>query len=534
MKRIIPYPFLLTISIILDRVIASIAQIDAAQSLQPLFIVLISVFVAALLVQRFVKDWRRTDFIIFMVMIMLLVYEALYDVFKTSFPPNADLLGLLLIPLMIWLYALIISRRVWKSIGNPARLTSYFYMVFSMLLILQVVRFVGSVNDLLLGDSHQSTVSAIPPLSKPIHLSRGAQPDIYVIVLDGYGRADVLQKIYNYDNSQFLNALQQRGFYVATENHSNYIETPFAMAALWNFDYVIPWNPAGGYPKYVTGPAQYITDPIENNRVFNLLKEAGYTTVSFDGSADYTQIQTADIFLSDFVPISKFDSFLLAGSPLEPISNIFGLRLPIPNYTTHRLRVEYKLNKMQEIPTLIPGPKITYMHILVPHPPFVFDENGNPIDPQRPYTIADADEFPGSREEYLKGYRAQVGFINGRILETIDAILKNSKQPPVIVMMGDHGPGSMFKYDVNNPGCVWERTRNLYAIYMPGERANSMLYPSISPVNTFRVVFDTYFGTDLPLLEDRSYFMTWQYPTQVADITSTRDSLQGCTLPSNQ
>jgi len=34
----------------------------------------------------------------------------------------------------------------------------------------------------------------------------------------------------------------------------------------------------------------------------------------------------------------------------------------------------------------------------------------------------------------------------------------------------------------------------------------AQLYPGISPVNTFRVVFNAYLGADLPLLKDVSYF----------------------------
>jgi len=302
MKNIFRYPFFLIIALILDRVIVSVTQIDAVQSLRPLLILLATTFVAALVVKRFIKDWHRTDFIIFMVMLMLVVYRSLYGLFKASFPFYADILGLLLIPLMIWLYSFMISDRVWKSIKDPARLTYYFNLVLSLLLIFQAIRFVGFINNLITS-SKQAPFSAIPPLSQPIHLHPASRPDIYVIILDSYGREDVLQKVYGYDNSQFLSALEQRGFYVPTENHSNYIETPFAMAALWNFDYEIPWNSSGDY-------AQYVTAPIQNNRVFQLLKEIGYTTISFDGSASYTQIPNADVFFSDFVPLNKFESFL--------------------------------------------------------------------------------------------------------------------------------------------------------------------------------------------------------------------------------
>ncbi len=37
--------------------------------------------------------------------------------------------------------------------------------------------------------------------------------DIYFIVLDGYGRSDVLKEFYEYDNSDFLRGLKEKGFY---------------------------------------------------------------------------------------------------------------------------------------------------------------------------------------------------------------------------------------------------------------------------------------------------------------------------------
>jgi len=34
----------------------------------------------------------------------------------------------------------------------------------------------------------------------------------------------------------------------------------------------------------------------------------------------------------------------------------------------------------------------------------------------------------------------------------------------------------------------------------------SQLYNSISPVNSFRVIFNKYFNTNLPILEDKRYY----------------------------
>jgi hypothetical protein len=144
----------------------------------------------------------------------------------------------------------------------------------------------------------------------------------------------------------------------------------------------------------------------------------------------------------------------------------------------------------------------------------------------------DGSDFAGGLDEYQAGYRGQVIFVNERILEAVDAILAKSETPPVIVIMSDHGPGSMFNWDVDQPGCLWERTHNLYAILLP-EKDNNVLYPRMTPVNTFRVIFNMYFGSDLPLLEDRTYLIAWQFPSDLVDVTDQVDSTEGCFVDQN-
>ena len=171
-----------------------------------------------------------------------------------------------------------------------------------------------------------------------------------------------------------------------------------------------------------------------------------------------------------------------------------------------------------------------YAHILAPHPPFVFDQSGNLLSHETPYALWDETTYIGGSEEYRKGYREQVIFINGEIISVITDILAKSKTPPIILIMGDHGPASMFNWALDAPGCIWERSSNLYAILLPGHQADGTVYSAMTPVNTFPVIFNTYFGTNLPLLEDRTYLMSWQQPTIKIDITDQRDSRDGCTL----
>ena len=49
------------------------------------------------------------------------------------------------------------------------------------------------------------------------------------------------------------------------------------------------------------------------------------------------------------------------------------------------------------------------------------------------------------------------------------------------------------------PDQLLQKTGILNAYYLPGADPR-VFYPTISPVNSFRVVFNTYFGASLPLL----------------------------------
>jgi hypothetical protein len=61
---------------------------------------------------------------------------------------------------------------------------------------------------------------------------------------------------------------------------------------------------------------------------------------------------------------------------------------------------------------------------------------------------------------------------------------------------------------------------NAYYFYDKNYR---LLTPDISPVNSFRVILNQYFGMNLPLLENRSYFTTVYHPYDFIDVT---DDLQ--------
>jgi hypothetical protein len=123
----------------------------------------------------------------------------------------------------------------------------------------------------------------------------------------------------------------------------------------------------------------------------------------------------------------------------------------------------------------------------------------------------DGDAFLGTQEEYLQGYRDQVIYVNQLMEELIRTILRDSARPPVIVIHGDHGPGSRLNWQSAEDTDLRERTAILSAYYLP-EAPQGTIYESMTPINSFRLILDLYFDADLGLLPDQSLYSTWQRP----------------------
>jgi hypothetical protein len=120
-------------------------------------------------------------------------------------------------------------------------------------------------------------------------LSRAELPDIYYIILDGYARADVLDEFYDYDNSSFIAALEDKGFFVASASRSNYLNTTYSLNTSLNLVYF------HDFPARMIRTARY---NLRTNYVSEFLRGQGYEIVVFDSGTGDTNNQYADHFLS--------------------------------------------------------------------------------------------------------------------------------------------------------------------------------------------------------------------------------------------
>jgi hypothetical protein len=125
----------------------------------------------------------------------------------------------------------------------------------------------------------------------------------------------------------------------------------------------------------------------------------------------------------------------------------------------------------------------------------------------------------GTRDQYIAGYVGELNYLNQILKKTIDEILANSETPPIIILQGDHGSRAYLDWSSAENTCMHERVAIFNAYYFPDQPAE--LYDEITPINSFRVVFNNYLGGNFELITDeRSYFSLWDKPYDFYDVTN--------------
>jgi hypothetical protein len=332
------------------------------------------------------------------------------------------------------------------------------------------------------------------------------QPDIYYIILDAYAREDVLEAFYDVDNSAFIAFLADLGFFVGDQSHANYVQTPLSMASSLNFSYLDPVvTQAGETPPDWARLREMILD----SKISAYLRHCGYTIVAFSSGFGATEMTSADVYLAPKVALSDFQNELLNLTPVPTVSLLFSLT---SQYEIHRQRILYIFDQLPQVRNQVSGPFFAFAHINSPHPPFVFDSQGHPVESTSPFGL-DQDFFGNGADEYITQYREQLLFISDRVRDTLPAILSPTagRPQPIVLIQSDHGPSSQVNWEQPGPDGLWERTAILNAYYFP-DGDYSQLTRDVSPVNSFRIVLNKFFGARLPVLEQKAFFSTQDEP----------------------
>ena len=218
--------------------------------------------------------------------------------------------------------------------------------------------------------------------------------------------------------------------------------------------------------------------------------------------------------------IPEFSMMLINTTAFYPVL----YRLGINNADRQKFNgINEQLALLPSIPRGERSPKFVFIHMLVPHGPYVFNADGTYRVPEVSNVHSEADNF-----------REQAVFISDRIRSVVGDILGayGPEDQPVIVIQGDEGPypartqPHSFDWTQATDEEINEKLRILNAIYAPG--CESEFHAAMTPVNTFRIVLNHYFDTRLSLLPERSYtYRDLQHLYDFIDVTERIDRFPG-------
>lgn len=255
----------------------------------------------------------------------------------------------------------------------------------------------------------------------------GTRHPVYLILLDGYPRADTLQHL-GIDISPFLKELESRGFEYYADAHSLHGWTHHTLTAgltgQVNTDGFGTIDERRALRKTWSLPSGFVViEPPVGSVTIPHARSIG------PGGINDFEIGLLGDWATRWLPVGD----LVMG----------GLRA----------RLEESLTVLSQTDE----PRV-FAHLLAPHPPFLYSADGSPLNapdcwPERCNILdPDAGRQGVSLRDWTGGMAGTLDYLNRRLLESIDSILER-RPGSTIVLFSDHGG----RYSEAEPE-EWHRT----------------------------------------------------------------------------
>lgn len=401
-----------------------------------------------------------------------------------------------LLPLLLILTtALIIVLR--KS-RNAVRLNIFLNLLFTIFLIwdLFLLSFPGS--NLRLSSIKQQPVS----LNSNSPHGQDLLPSIYYIVPDGYPATQYQQEKLGVERNLLRDSLEKLGFCEIPNSRSNYSNTAFSMAATLGMNYLEGMGTSKKMAPYMYNKAMQM---VENTPLISYLKQQGYDIFNYS------------IFDLGKQPALRKNVFLSMTTRQLIFHNIFWHCIKrdlfwqlVPGYLERKKKAEAESQKLlyrdqheynhrvlgliRDLvrTTPVSAPRFMYAHLMMPHFPYFCDSAGR----RYPDSLVFGEKMINDKERFTM----YLFYTNKMLLNTVEQIMQHDSRKKIIIIQSDHGiyDFSSFRED--------DAFRNFTAIYTPDQDCTGF-YKGMSNVNTFRIILNQYFGQELPVLEDKQFFI---------------------------
>lgn len=431
------------------------------------------------------RNFIKAALLSFCIMAFHFFFGSVHDSLKKYFPESFLSKYSFILPatLVLFLLVLVLVKRRKKPL---VKLSFYLTTLLIILIAVDTVMLLTKV----IGTSKQEQV-AIPDGMIPC--KDCPKPDIYFIIADEYVGNTTLKEKFGFDNSTFISDLAARDFHTIPYSSSNYNFTPYSVASTLNMDYL----DIRAQKKADQSDLALCYSTIKNNRFLKFMQSEGYifrnySIFGFKGQPARTEVTflpvktkliTGQTFLSRFNRDIRYHLVTNLKTKSEIKRMTYGFLRNNENI--------YTLTQ-KEAATSSPAPKLILTHLHLPHYPYYFDKDGK----ERPL-----DKLVEGNQTDKAAYVQYLQYGNKKYLELIDQILKESRTPPIIILMGDHG----FRHFTEEVDLKYWYLNQL-SLYTPGK--NYAAYgDSLTNVNFLRVLLNVEFKQQLPLLKDQAIFI---------------------------
>jgi len=494
MKKFFPvYPILLGIIWILVTYSGNMSKLPSfGVATVPLLVV--TGIIAAIwgITQLLVRDWRKSALIVAVIFCLTIFHGYIRDFTGVN--------GISSSP--IWLALMVVGVFVAAKLTRPK---GRIHLTVVANVVCVAILFVSSYS-ILTSPNGVGASTDLESQAVPINGVHNPLPDIYYIIPDTYASFGVLEDYLGYDNSEFLNFLQDRGFYVQPDSMANYHHSILSISSVLNMKY---WTDE----ELGSEAAKYLGQRLLQNPVGDTVKEAGYTYVHLGSWWSFTSANIKADIEPEFSSLNEFAFTLYRTTLWYDLADFtFGVGGNSILRDAHLRQFDslVAVSKMEE-------PTFTFCHFILPHPPFLFG--------------ADGEHTSGwmlPPEEWERMYLDQLTFTTTKLEKAIDEILANSKVAPIIILCSDEGYSSTDWQDYwaskqgldtileDRPDLAIERQGNLLAVLNPYGDMSQLK----SPVNVFRVLFNDLFSSNLEILPDKYFLKSLdKFPGKFIDVT---------------
>jgi len=498
-KTSILHPFLFSIFPIIHLYSINFIEVPIGDIIFPISV---SVLVTGslLLISRIIlKDWTKSGFIVSLLLVLSFSYGHIYELFSGITLGDFEIVRhryLMVVFLVIFIIGTIVIVKTQTRLDNLKKIVSAIAITLILITIPSFV-YAGistleinddiqiSTNDNVQLQNHQLSYE----LTNLSELNSTEKPDIYYIILDGYGGTKRMKQDLGFDNYQFLSELTNRGFFASDLSSSNYPSTKWTMPSILSMNYLPSQEKEQSNYEYYS-----LRNEIFNaNEVMRNFHYLDYEIIQNAPDGFFTQkfLFTDQIFCQqEKLNQSKFTKMFLRTTILNYLNGLI-------DQNVKRESILCGFSEISNLTEKNDKPIFVYMHINVPHPPYVFGSNGE-------YVIGGKIQTEEGSYVDERKYIDSIKFANKEILQTIDNILEQNEKS-IIIIQSDHGYDFEINYENPSEISLKQRFSNLNAIYLPDDNKD-IFYEGITPVNTFRIIFNEYFGTSYEILEDRMYY----------------------------